>query len=119
LREVAPIFPVRDVAAALRHYEALGFTVSPYEGGATEYGFVERDGVHLHLSRFDQHDPLTTASSAYLYVDDADALFAEWSAAGVGGRFHPPYDTEYGLREAAHVDPEGNLIRFGSFLDGR
>jgi uncharacterized glyoxalase superfamily protein PhnB len=116
-RELAPIFPVRDVAAALAHYAALGFAVSPYEAG-DEYGFAERDGVQLHVSRFDGHDPLTTATSAYLYVDDADALFAEWRDAAVGGRLHAPTDTDYGLREGAHVDPEGNLIRFGSFLAG-
>jgi hypothetical protein len=27
-----------------------------------------------------------------------------------------PYDTSYGMREAVHVDPDNNLIRFGSRL---
>ena len=27
-----------------------------------------------------------------------------------------PYDTPYGMREAVHVDPDNNLIRFGSPL---
>jgi uncharacterized glyoxalase superfamily protein PhnB len=117
-REVAPIFTVRDVAAALAHYASLGFTVEPYEDGLG-YGFVERDGVQLHLSLWEEHDPARTASSIYLYVDDADALYAEWRDANVEGRLGEPEDTPWGLREGVHIDPEGNLIRFGSFLDGR
>jgi uncharacterized glyoxalase superfamily protein PhnB len=50
----------------------------------------------------------------YLYVDDAEALDAEWDGARVEGRLIAPTDTEYGLREGAHVDPDGNLLRFGS-----
>jgi hypothetical protein len=49
---------------------------------------------------------------AYLYVDDADALHAEWSS--VEGRHHRPEDTPYGLREGAYVNPDGNLLRYGS-----
>jgi hypothetical protein len=49
---------------------------------------------------------------AYLYVDDADALHAEWSS--IEGRHHRPEDTPYGLREGAFVDPDGNLLRYGS-----
>jgi len=51
-------------------------------------------------------------------VSDADAVYDEWTAAGVEGRFHPRADTDYGLREAAYVDPDGNLVRFGSRLPG-
>jgi hypothetical protein len=31
----------------------------------------------------------------------------------------PTNDTEYGLREFAHIDPDGNLIRVGSWIVGR
>ncbi len=114
--DVAPILPTGDLTAALDHYRRLGFAVSPYEGGG--YGFVRRGRVWLHLSEGEGHDPLTTDSAAYLYVADADALHAEWSGAGVGGRLVAPTDTPYGLREGAHVDPDGNLLRFGSWLPG-
>jgi hypothetical protein len=49
-------------------------------------------------------------------MDDADALHAEWAAAGVEGRFRGPIDTPYGLREFGYVDPDGNLLRVGSSL---
>lgn len=115
LSRVAPVLPVSDLATALEHYRRLGFAVHAYEGDA-EYGYAERGGVHLHLAGIDGLDPATTTSAIYLYVDDADALHDEWTAAGVAGRFHPPDDTDYGLREGAHVDPDGNLLRFGSPL---
>ena len=114
---LAPVLPVADVAAALARYAALGFTARAYDPAAAEYGFLERDSVHVHLSRVEGLDPATSTVSVYLYVDDADAVIAEWRAAGVEGRFGVAYDTEYGLREATYVDPDGNLLRVGSPLD--
>ena len=110
---MATILPVRDLDTALDHYRRLGFRVAPYDGG---YGYAVRDGADLHLSVHRDLDPLLNASAVYLYVDDADGLYAEWRAAGVDGQFFEPHDTEYGLREAAHIDRDGNLVRFGSWL---
>jgi DNA-binding MarR family transcriptional regulator len=110
---LVPIFPVRDLARALAHYASLGFQVSAYQDG-DEYGFAERDGASLHLSHQADLDPAVGASAAYLYVADADALAREWAQPRVGGRTRGPCDTPYGLREGAHLDPDNNLIRFGS-----
>ncbi len=114
-RTVAPVFPVADVGRAMEHYRRLGFEVTSHDDGEG-YAFANRDEVWLHLTRVDGLDPLTTTSAAYLYVEDADALAAEWSASGAEGRFIDPVDTDYGLREGAHIDPDGNLLRYGSFL---
>lgn len=118
----APVLPVRDVAAALERYARLGFECQPYEEGerdALVYGFVSWGKVELHLSRFRELNPRTSTSACYLYVSDADALHAKWSAAGVEGRLGAPKDTPYGLREFAYVDPDGNLLRVGSELSTR
>ncbi len=112
LRRFSPIFPVRDLGAALAHYADLGFRTFAYEEG-DDYGFADRDGTGLHLAAGPDHDP-AHAGSAYLYVRDADALYEEWSRAGIGGRTSPVAPTDYKLREGSHVDPDGNLIRFGS-----
>jgi hypothetical protein len=117
---VAPVLPVRNVARALDRYRRLGFEGDAYcEPGVSEkddpiYGFLSWGRVELHLTRFAQLDPKTTTSVAYLYVDDADALYASWSAAGVEGRLRAPVDTPYGLREFGYADPDGNLLRVGS-----
>ncbi|MFJ5229023.1 bleomycin resistance protein [Kitasatospora sp. NPDC088391] len=123
---VAPVVPVRDLAAALARYRLLGFTAEPYEGDGGEgdgggddgdrYGFVGRGAVELHLTEWAEHDPARTGAVVYLYVSDADALHAEWAAAGAPGRLTAPADTPYGLREFGYVDPEGTLHRVGSPL---
>lgn len=114
---IAPVMPVRDLDAALDRYRRLGFAVTAY-AGAERYGFVDRDGVSMHVAEWDGHDPERSAAHVYLYVGDADAVYAEWSAAGVDGRFGGPFDAPYGLREFSYVDPEGNLHRLGSPLAG-
>jgi len=111
LKRVAPIFGVRDVSAAVAYYETLGFRTRVYDGGV--YGFATRDGIEFHLGSL----PLGhewTRTTAYLYVDDADALAAEWRAAGA--EVHGPEDTDWGQHEGALVDLDGNVIRFGSPL---
>jgi hypothetical protein len=113
----APIFPVRDVAAALAHYRRLGFVAEAYDetdAAGPIYGFVRHGTVELHLARVPDVDPARSQSACYLYVDDADALFAAWRGSGVAGRFVAPVDTPYGLREFAHIDADGNLLRVGS-----
>ena len=112
LRRFSPIFGVRDLAAALVHYATLGFRTFADDGG-DQYGFARRDGIGLHLAAVTEHDAACPAS-AYLYVRDADALYQEWSRPGIAGHTHPPGPTPYQMREGSHVDPDGNLIRFGS-----
>jgi catechol 2,3-dioxygenase-like lactoylglutathione lyase family enzyme len=118
MQRAVPVFPVRDVRAALALYRKLGFAAKAYgEQSAHEpvYGFLDRDGLELHLTRTPELDPARNTSAAYLYVADADALYAEWQAAGADGRFlGAPQDTPYHLREFAYADPDGNLLRIGS-----
>jgi hypothetical protein len=113
VKRAAPIFPVRDVGASLSHYQKLGFTVREYQGGG--YGFANRDGVEIHLGVVPDVESGSAKHSAYLWVDDADALAHEWLA--VGADVHMPEDTEWGQHEGALVDPYGNILRFGSPVD--
>lgn len=105
---VAPIFPVRDLDGALEFYARLGFDVRRYTGGG--YGYVTRDGVELHLGEV--ADPDRHRASAYLHVGDAGAVATAWRAAGA--EIHGPQDTPWGRHEGAMVDPDGNVVRFGS-----
>ncbi|HYP46606.1 MAG TPA: VOC family protein [Propionibacteriaceae bacterium] len=112
-RRVAPVFVTTDLGRALAHYERLGFVVKAYDD-ADYYGYACRDEIEIHLAKVDRIDRQTTTSCAYLWVDDAAALHGEWAAAGLEGQLTPPTSTDYGLQEGAHIDPDGNLIRFGS-----
>lgn len=110
VRRAAPIFPVSDLTASPAHYQRLGFSTREYGGGG--YGFAERDDVEIHLGVTANMPPAGPKHSAYLFVDDADALAHEWLAAGP--QVHMPQDTEWGQHEGALADPDGNVLRFGS-----
>ena len=107
---IAPIFPTADMDAMRAHYEALGFAVQVHGGG---YGTAARDGVRLHFRHDPDLAPEGERGAAYIAVDDADALHAEWTAAG-GGETSDLFDPGFGVWEAAHTDGDGNLLRFGS-----
>jgi len=47
---VNPILPVRDLAQAMTFYRRLGFDAQAWRN-SDEYGFLQRDGQRLHLSR--------------------------------------------------------------------
>ena len=110
MERIAPIFAVRDLETAMRFYRRLGFAVRRYPGA--EYGFAARGRIEIHLgmAREGQHG----TSSAYLFVDDADELAAEWES--TGAEVHAPEDTAWGKHEGALVDLDGNVIRFGSSI---
>ncbi len=109
LQSISPIFPTTDMAAMQAHYEALGFTVHVHGSG---YGTASRDGVRIHFELAEENGPAAERGAAYLAVDDADALHAEWRTAAVG-ETSDLFDPD-SVWEAAHTDGDGNLLRFGS-----
>lgn len=110
---VAPVLPVADVVRSVAWYERLGFAaVATYDG----YAILACQGAELHLREVDEPAAdAESASGAYLRVTDADATFAHWSAMGAPA-LSPPTDQPYGVREFATEDPDGNLLRVGSWL---
>jgi uncharacterized protein len=119
LFSVAPGIPTTDMARTVEHYQLLGFTFSAPGMAASpaeaRFAIGERDGVALHFALKPDHDPSRTATWVYISVEDADELSAEFDASGAGqGR--TPRDTDYKMRELAHIDPDGNLLLFGSPL---
>jgi uncharacterized protein len=121
LFSVAPGLPTTDMARTVEYYQRLGFTFSApgsaEQASPAEAGFAigERDGVALHFALKPDHDPTRTATWVYISVEDADELSAEFEASGAGqGR--TPRDTDDKMRELAHIDPDGNMLLFGSPL---
>jgi uncharacterized glyoxalase superfamily protein PhnB len=131
-----PALPVRDVGAAVAHYrERFGFDAR-HEAG--DFAVLERDDAVLHLwgatdeewrSRRDlQTRPIRSGAESFLAgtascrveVADVDALFAELQPAGVlhavsrGG----VDATDFGTREFATVDLDGNLLTFFRWNQG-
>lgn len=110
---VSPIFPVSDLAAAFAYYRGLGFGIREYGGAGAGYGFISFDGAEIHLGVVpDLGERPDHRTGAYLFVEDADALARNWRAAG--GDVRLPEDTDWGQHEGVLIDPDGNVIRFGS-----
>jgi hypothetical protein len=111
-KSVAPIMPATDVARTVAWYQAAGFAVDVYDAG---FVMTKRDDIELFLSLKPDHDPKRTASCVYVRVDDANALHAVWQAADVAG-LRELRNTDYRMREFALIDPDGNMMLFGSPL---
>lgn len=122
---VVPILKVTDMPRALDFYgSTLGFVVDfRYAAGSHGpwYAGVSLDGHQIHLSTFGGDG--VTGTATYFYVDDVDALFERFVAAGLNVPGNPdspvhdgPVDQTWGMREFYVRDPDGNTLRFGSSL---
>lgn len=130
LSTTVPALPVQDIDVATAFYEKrYGFTC-----GYSDIGFarLRRDDAEINLwassdagwktrSTF-ATSPIESGAESFLAgtascrieVDLVDELYVELSRAGV---LHPvdrgsPEDTEWGTREFATLDLEGNLLTF-------
>jgi predicted enzyme related to lactoylglutathione lyase len=107
---------VSDLDSALSYYGRLGFGTRAWRGGG--YGFVTFEDAEFHLGvERDLDSRPDRRATAYLFVADADALASAWLAAG--GDVRLPQDTEWGQHEGVLIDPDGNVIRFGSPVNAR
>lgn len=70
---------------------------------------IARDGVALHLHSFKSERSGMT--DAFLYVEDVDALHAEFTARGATVHM-PPTNQTWGTRELGIRDPDGNVLIF-------
>ena len=92
-------------------YESLGFSVVVHD----DFVMTRRDTIERFLSLQPDHDPKRTASCVFVRVGDADALRPHWQSVGPD-RIKPLRDTDYGMRELAVLDPDGNVTLHGSPL---
>jgi uncharacterized glyoxalase superfamily protein PhnB len=112
MRRIMPELPCDDVPAAVKHYRhVLGFTINYAQD---DIGVMDRDEVGLLLiARTPEHAGI---GSAYFYVRDADALYAEFvrSGADVQGE---PVSQPWGLREFRVLDPDRNRLTFAQTFE--
>lgn len=130
LSRTVPALPVQNTDEAAGFYrDRLGFEVRHVDDG---FAKLVRDEAEVHLWASSDNSwkrrghlvarPICSGAESFLagtascriQVDDVDALYAEMSAAGV---LHPAdpgsaQDTDWGTREFAALDLEGNLLTF-------
>ncbi|MBD3942113.1 VOC family protein [Microbacterium sp. NEAU-LLC] len=116
-----PILLSRDLRETLEFYERLGFENRGAPPEEWQYLIIGRGEAELHFTESPDVDPFTTASMCYLFVDDARGLYELWAGLvepdpSTGSRITAPVDTDYGMREFAVVDRNGNLVRVGSAI---
>jgi uncharacterized glyoxalase superfamily protein PhnB len=121
VRQIAPLFFTMDIPATLAYYkEKLGFECLGTWHDPPVYAIVARDGqaIHFRCAEPPKANPNKYRDElldAYLSVDDADALYAEYAAQGVEftrGVANMPWDS----REFVVKDCDGRLLAFGARL---
>ena len=120
--QVWPTLRARDARGLIRFLvEAFGFeeTVVYGEGDQVDHAQLSwplGGGIMLGSGReSDDAWPLKPGTfGAYIVTDDPDALFARATAAGAKV-LHELKNTDYGSRDFAVLDPEGNHWSFGTY----
>lgn len=120
LRETAPVFLVSDVEEAAAYYrERLGFDHSGFWGEPPALCIPYRDDVRIVLEEAADPDAVRPNGArggewdAYVWIEDADALFAEVEEAGAKIRSEPTVKEYYGMKEFKVEDLDGHVIVFG------
>lgn len=110
-----PILPSRDLEKTRAFYERLGFYAAgwwPNEFGG--YAIMRRGDLSMHFFLFEKLSPATNYGQCYWRVEDVDALYEEYIAAGlIKSQLLAVEDRDWGMREFAITDPDNNLIRVG------
>jgi uncharacterized glyoxalase superfamily protein PhnB len=122
--QVWPSLRARDARALIRFLvDAFGFeeTVVYGEGDRVDHAQLSwppGGGIMLGSAREGDSDQVAAMApgsfGAYVVTDEPDVVYQRAKAAGAQ-IIREPYDTEYGSRDFAARDPEGNRWSFGTY----
>ena len=119
---IAPYFLVDDVVVTANYYrDKLGFKYERFFGDPPSFCMVERGGIVIMLACLDKPGAVRPNSlvdreggawDAYIWVHDADALYAEFQSKGVKIA-REIFDQPYGCRDFDIEDLNGYRLCFG------
>ena len=115
----APYFVVRNLKSLEYYHRALGFDMPQLWGEPPTFAMPSRDGFTFMLKQAEAEDTVITSRDqggfwdAYVWINDADALFAECKDNGAIIEYEPCIQDEYDMKEFAVRDPDGHVIAFG------
>jgi catechol 2,3-dioxygenase-like lactoylglutathione lyase family enzyme len=121
VRQIAPVFFTLDIPKTVAYYkDKLGFECLGTWQDPPVYAMVARDGqtIHFRCAEPPTANPDKYADElldAYLYIEDAGVLHAEYTAKGT--EFTRGLgETPWGTREFVVKDCDGRLLAFGASL---
>ena len=121
VRQIVPLFFTTDIPGTIAYYqEKLGFELLGAWQDPPVYAIMARDRQSIHFRCAGPPTPNPNKYTdelldAYLFVEDADALYAEYAAQGVEfirGVANMPWQS----REFVVKDCDGRLLAFGANL---
>jgi catechol 2,3-dioxygenase-like lactoylglutathione lyase family enzyme len=121
IRQIAPQFFTTDVPSTLAYYQdKLGFECVGTWEEPPVYAIVARDqhAIHFRCAEPPAANPgkyTDELLDAYLFIEDADALYAEYEARGVQFT-RGVADMPWRSREFVVKDCDGRLLAFGANL---
>lgn len=119
IRQIVPLFFTMDIPATLAWYEAkLGFKCLGTWQEPPVYAIVARDqhAIHFRCAEPPTANPDKYADElldAYVNIEDADALYAEYAARGVEFT-REVANMPWNSREFVLKDCDGRLLAFGA-----
>ena len=119
IREIAPQFFTTDLLATLAYYkDKLGFECVGTWQQPPVYAIVARDQHRIHFRCAEPPRPNPDKYEdelldAYLFIDDADGLYAEYAGRGVEFT-RALANTSWRSREFVVTDCDGRLLAFGA-----
>jgi uncharacterized glyoxalase superfamily protein PhnB len=121
VRQIVPLFFTTDIPGTISYYqEKLGFELLGAWQDPPVYAIMARDRHSIHFRCAEPPTPNPNKYpdellDAYLFVEDADALYAEYVAQGV--EFTRGLgDMPWHCREFVVKDCDGRLLAFGANL---
>jgi uncharacterized glyoxalase superfamily protein PhnB len=123
---IAPYFIVDDVVTTANYYrDKLGFHYERFWNDPSSFCMVKRNGIVIMLAQLEQTsllrpnrivDPEGGAWDAYVWIDNADALHAEFKSKGVQ-IVRGICDQFYGCRDFEIDDCNGYRLCFGQDIE--
>ena len=108
-----PSLPMRDVQETRVFYKRLGFVCAHEQPPPDSFLYMVRNGVYVQFYIASGVDVRLIDHVFSVYVDDLDATYAAFKAAGPD-TLMPIEHKPWGFPEFALVDPNGNLMRVAS-----
>lgn len=112
LTEIHPKLPMRVKATTIDYYERLGFEVLSDYG---DYLIIERDKVEIHFFQFPDLNPRENYGMVYIRSSNVEQLYENFLRDGIAIHPNGPLETKpWGQKEFSLLDPDSNLLTFGS-----